>query len=353
MVKIDKGLGDGKLVAVTFVNLGTHLIDYTSKERMKLRSISMLVGATLILCSDSSAQDKKRDPNQIGNRNVGKGVNFYSIEKEIALGKQLAEEVRRQSKMIDDPILTEYINRLGQNLVRNSDATIPFTFQVVESDQLNAFALPGGFVFVHTGLIEAAETEAELAGAMAHEIAHVTARHTTRQATRGKIVDYATIPMILMGGGAGVAARQASQLLIPMTFLRFSREFETEADMLGLQYAYKAGYDPTAAIDLFERMLSLQKRNPGIIPRAFSTHPMVADRIRKTQQNIAEMLAERPEYVVNTSEFNEVRERLKSRYVQPKVDGPNRPRLRKAPAAVDPAPDSDERPTIKRRDLVD
>lgn len=320
---------------------------------MNLRPISMLAGAMLLFCAVTLAQDKKRDPEQIGNRNVGKGVNFYSIEKEIALGKQLAEEVRRQSKIVDDPILTEYINRLGQNLVRNSDATIPFTFQVVESDQLNAFALPGGFVFVHTGLIEATETEAELAGAMAHEIAHVTARHITRQATRGKIADYATIPMIVLSGGAGIAARQAAQLLIPMTFLQFSRAFETEADMLGLQYAYKAGYDPTAAIDLFERMLSLQKRDPGIIPRAFSTHPMVADRIRKTQRNIAEMLTDRPEFVVNTSEFNEVRERLKSRYVQPKVDASNRPRLRKAPAAVDPAPDSDERPTIKRRDLVD
>jgi len=353
VVKIDKGLGYWKLIAVTLVNLGTHLFDYTSKERMKLPSIWMLSAATLVFCIATPAADKKRDPDQIGNRNVGKGVNLYSIEKEIALGKQLAEEVRRQSKLLDDPILTEYVNRLGQNLVRNSDATIPFTFQVVESDQLNAFALPGGFVFVNTGLIEATETEAELAGAMSHEIAHVTARHITRQASRGKIVDFATLPMILMGGGAGVAARQASQLLIPMTFLRFSRAFETEADMLGLQYAYKAGYDPTAAIDLFERMLSLQKRNPGIIPRAFSTHPMESDRIRQTQKNIAEMLHDRPEFVVTTSEFNEVRERLKSRYVHPNVTDPNRPRLRKSPAAVDPAPDSEERPTIKRRDLVD
>ncbi len=319
---------------------------------MKPTSI-LALAAALILSVAASAQDKKRDPDQIGNRDVGKGINFYSIEKEIALGKQLAEEVRRQSKVLDDPILSEYVNRLGQNLVRNSDATIPFTFQVVESDQLNAFAFPGGFVFINTGLIEAAETEAELAGAMAHEIAHVAARHTTRQATRGQIVDWATMPMILMGGGVGVAARQASQVLIPMTFLRFTRAYETEADMLGLQYAYKAGYDPTAAIDLFERLLSLQKRNPGIIPRAFATHPMPADRIRQTQKNIAEMLADRPEFVVTTSEFNEVRERLRSRYVEHKEDDSNGPRLRKAPSAVEPASDSDERPTIKRRDLVD
>ena len=180
---------------------------------------------------------------------------------------------------------------------------------------------------------------------MAHEIAHVAARHTTRQASRGKIVDYATLPMILMGGGVGAAIGQASGLLIPMTFLKFTREFETEADMLGLQYAYKAGYDPTASIDLFERMLSLEKRNQGKISKAFNTHPMAADRIRKTQQNIAEMLADRPEFVVNTSEFNEVRERLKTRYVSKKEDEPNRPTLRKA--------EPDEKPAIKRKDLVD
>jgi predicted Zn-dependent protease len=323
---------------------------------MRLPSIRKLAAATLLFCSISPAKDKKKDPNEIGNRDVGKGINFYSIEKEIALGKQLAEEVRRQSKLIDDPIIGEYINRLGQNLVRNSDATIPFTFQIVEGEQLNAFALPGGFVFVNTGLIEATETEAELAGAMAHEIAHVTARHITRQATRGKIVDLASLPAILLGGWTGYAVRQGAGLAIPLSFLTFSRGYETEADMLGLQYMYKAGYDPTASIDLFERMLSLEKRKPGIIAKVFNTHPMTGDRITRTQKNIDEMLPSRPEFVVTTSEFNEVRERLKSRYVRRKVDDPNRPRLRRAPAATTQSgedEDSDGKPTLKRRDLAE
>src|SRR5437899_1668080 len=177
---------------------------------MRLPPIWTLAAMTLLFSGLSPAKDKKKDPDQIGNRDVGKGINFYSIEKEIALGTQLAEEVRRQSKMLDDPIVTEYVNRLGQNLVRNSDAKVPFRFQIVEGDQLNAFAFPGGFVFVNTGLIEATETEAELAGALAHEIAHVAARHITRQATRGKIVDIATLPMILMGGPIGVGARQGA-----------------------------------------------------------------------------------------------------------------------------------------------
>jgi predicted Zn-dependent protease len=319
---------------------------------MKLRSIWTLAAATFLVSISSLAEDKKKDPDQIGNRDVGKGVNFYSIAKEIALGKQLAEEVRRQSKLLDDPIVGEYVNRLGQNLVRNSDASVPFTFQVVEGDQLNAFSLPGGFVFVNTGLIEGTETEAELAGALAHEIAHVAARHITRQATRGQIANYATLPLILWGGWTGYAVRQGAGAGIPLGFLSFERRFETEADMLGIQYMYKAGYDPTASVDLFERMLSLQKRKPGTIIRLFSTHPMTEDRLAQTQKNIAEMLPSRPEYVVTTSEFNEVRERLIARSVPRRPDDPNRPRLRKAPAAGVP-PDSEERPTLKRRDWVD
>jgi predicted Zn-dependent protease len=320
---------------------------------MRLSSVWVLAAAAFLFASASPADDKKKDPDQIGNRNVGSGINFYSIEREIALGKQLAEEVRRQSKLLDDPTVGEYINRVGQNLVRNSDATVPFTFQVVEGDQLNAFAFPGGFVFVYTGLIEATETEAELAGALAHEIAHVAARHITRQATRGQIVNYATLPLMVWGGWTGYAVRQGAGLGIPLGFLSFERRFESEADMYGIQYMYKAGYDPTATIDLFERMVSLQRRKPGAIARVFSTHPMTEDRLVQTQKNIAEMLPNRPEYVVTTSEFNEVRARVKARQAPRPQDDPNRPRLRKSPATVAPGEDSDERPTLKRRDWVD
>ncbi|HTM51394.1 MAG TPA: M48 family metallopeptidase [Bryobacteraceae bacterium] len=322
---------------------------------MTIPSIRMLAACALLLCGVAQGKNKKTDPNEIGNRDIGKGVNFYSIEKEIALGKQLAEEVRRQSKLVEDPLIAEYVNRLGQNLARNSDAGIPFSFQIVEGEQLNAFALPGGFIFVNTGLIEATETEAELAGAMAHEIAHVAARHMTRQATRAKIADLASLPLILLGGWTGYAVRQGASVAIPLGFLTFSRGFESEADMFGLQYMYKAGYDPTASIDLFERMLSLEKRRPGTIAKVFNTHPMTEDRIRKTQKNIDQMLPGRPEFVVTTSEFNEIRARLKARYVPRKDGDPNQPRLRRSPAASQPVGDEDgeEQPTLKRRDLVE
>src|SRR5271169_5822179 len=217
----------------------------------------------------------------IGNRNVGcnKGLgNWYSLDKQVAMGRQYSQQVEHGAKMVSDPEMSEYINRLGQNLVRNSDAKVPFTIKVLDSDEVNAFALPGGFLFVNTGLILKADNEAELAGVLAHEIAHVAARHGTRQATRGQLVNYGTIPLIFMGGWAGYAVRQAVGLAVPMGFLKFSRNMETEADLLGLQYMYKSGYDPTEFVNFFERIETLEKKQPGAVSRLFSTHPMTGDR---------------------------------------------------------------------------
>lgn len=301
------------------------------------------------------AKDKKKDPAEIGNRDVGKAINFYSIEKEIALGKQLSEEVQKESKLVSDPIVTEYVSRVGQNLARNSDAKVPFTFYMIDDRSINAFALPGGFVFVNSGLMEAAETEAELAGAMAHEIAHVAARHITRQATRSQLANLATMPLILMGGWTGYAIRQGAGAGIPMAFLKFERGFESEADYLGLQYMYSAGYDPTASIDIFERLLSLQRNKPGALARVFSTHPMNEERIRKTQKEIEEILPPKPQYVVNTSEYSAARDRLLAMENRRKAheQDDSRPRLRTSPSANEKSDSGDDRPTIKRRDLVD
>jgi len=307
---------------------------------------------------DKNNKKKEKDPDEIGNRDVARGPNFYSLEKEIALGKQLAQEVERQTKVIDDPIVAEYVNRVGQNIVRNSDCKVPFTIKVVEDDSINAFALPGGFFFVNTGLILRADNEAELAGVMAHETAHVCARHGTRQATKAELANYMTIPLIFMGGWAGYGIRQAAGVLVPMSLLKFSRTYESDADMLGLQYMYKTGYDPGSFVDFFEKIQALEKKKHGAVAELFSSHPMTDDRIQAAQKNIQDNLEARPEYVVNTSEFNDVRARLgmieNRRKVDDKSGDPNKPQLRKKPGSgtsgdADSKGDDDERPTLKRR----
>ncbi len=256
------------------------------------------------------AQDPKKDPDQIGTRDVSKGVNWYSIQREIALGKQLAAQVARSARIVNDPVVSEYISRLAQNLARNSDAKFPLTTQVIEDSSINALSLPGGFFFVNTGLIMAADTEAELAGGMAHEIAHIAARHATRTATREQMEQMATIPLIFLGGWPGYGASQAAKVLIPIQILQFSRAFETEADMLGLEYLYKTGYDPEAMIDMLEKIQAIQTRQPGRVAQVFSTHPATPDRIVQAQKNIQELLKAQPQYVVSTSEFAQVKARL-------------------------------------------
>lgn len=328
------------------------------------RSWLVSVLAMALAAGLAFAKDKKKDPEEIGNRDVGKGVNFYSLEKEIAMGKQYAQEVERSAKVIEDPVIAEYVNRVGQNLVRNSDAKVPFTIKVLDAEEVNAFALPGGFFFVNSGLILRAESEAELAGVMAHEIAHVAARHGTRQATRGQLVNIASIPLIFMGGWAGYGVRQGASLAIPIGFLSFSRAFEEEADLLGLQYMYKTGYDPTAYVDFFEKIQSDEKRKPGAMSKVFSSHPLTDDRIKNAQKSIQEILKAKPEYVVTTSEFNDVKTRLAQLHNRRKVDEKdlNRPRLRKQPGSGrgpiegdssdkdgKSKGDEDERPTLKRR----
>ncbi len=308
-----------------------------------------------------SPKSAKQDVEQIGERQVAKGPNFYSLEKEIALGKRLAQDVERHSKIVDDPVIAEYVNRVGQNLVRNSDAKVPFTIKLIDSADVNAFALPGGFFYVNSGLMLRAESESELAGVMAHEIAHVAARHGTRQATKAQLVQFATIPLLFIGGWTGYGIYQASGFLIPMTFLKFSRGMESEADFLGIQYLYKAGYDPTSFVDFFEKMLADEKRRPGTMSKLFRSHPPHGSRIRKTQKTIDELLPSKPEYVVTTSEFLQVKDRLEQLVLRRKetTSDPDKPRLRRTSAGgTIPTDDidvesedegEDERPTLKRR----
>jgi len=298
----------------------------------------------------------KNDVDAIGNRSVGNGLSFYSIEKEIRIGKQYAQEVEASVKLVQDPVINEYVNRIGQNLVRNSDAKVPFTIKVIDTDVVNAMALPGGFFYVNSGLILAADEEAELAGVMSHEIAHVAARHWAHAMTKGQLLNIASIPLIFVGGGIGYAVRSAAGIGLPVTFLTFQRSQEAEADYLGVQYMYKTGYDPQAFISFFEKLKAKEKKKPGFWDKTFASHPQTPDRIGKSQEEIARILPARNQYVVSTSEFDEVKARLAALENRRKgidTENDNRPSLRRT-AAKNKDKDGkdgkgDDRPTLKRR----
>ena len=300
------------------------------------------------------------DVDAIGNRKIGaRGLgNWYSLETEIKIGKQYSMQVEQSVKLVQDPVVNEYVNRIGQNLVRNSDAQVPFTIKVIDSDEINAFALPGGFFYVNSGLILAADEEAELAGVMAHEISHVCARHGMRQMTRANWANIGTIPLIFIGGGIGYGIYEAAGLGLPLTFMKFQRNFEAEADYLGLQYMYKTGYDPQAFISFFEKIQAKEKKKPGSIAKAFASHPQTPDRIEASQKEIATILPARAQYIVSTSEFDDVKSRLATIENRHKVieekDG-SRPSLRRTStsdktAGTDKSGGDDDRPTLKRRD---
>jgi len=275
------------------------------------------------------------------------------------MGRGYAQQVESTTKLVTDPEITEYINRIGQNLVRNSDAQVPFTIKVVDTDDINAFALPGGFFYVDSGLILAADNEAELAGVMAHEIAHVAACHLARENTRGQLMQLASIPLIFVGGGIGYAAQSLASMAIPMGFLKFARSFETEADFLGVEYLYRAGYDPQALTSFFEKIKAMEKHKPGTLAKTFETHPQTPDRIAKTQQEINTLLPPEPMYKLDTSEFQDVKTRLAQIENRHKVDNghDSGPTLRRATSTsttdtAGSSSDGDEHPTLKRRDTT-
>ncbi|HWZ80427.1 MAG TPA: M48 family metallopeptidase [Candidatus Sulfotelmatobacter sp.] len=302
----------------------------------------------------------KTDVDAVGNRNVGcgRGVgNWYSVEKQVAMGRSFAQQVESQVKMVNDPVVTEYVNRIGQNLVRNSDAQVPFTIKVIDSDVVNAMALPGGFFYVNSGLILAADEEAEVAGVMAHEIAHVAACHAAREISRSNLMQLASIPLIFVGGGIGYAGYEAAGIAGMFGILKFSRGFEAEADYLGIEYMYRAGYDPSAFVSFFEKVQAMEKKKPGTLAKAFDTHPQSADRIQKSQDEIRKILPAKQQYVVTTSEFDEVKSRLAAIENKHKLldeKDSSKPSLRRtsnpSDKSEDGKKDDDDRPTLKRRD---
>jgi beta-barrel assembly-enhancing protease len=319
-------------------------------------SLGLFIATFLTTSAFAGQEDNKKKPKNsdienIGTRDINKGniLPTMSLQKEIALGRQLAAQVERQSKLLNDPVVNEYVNRVEQNIVRNSDAKVPFTIKVIESKEVNAFALPGGFLFVYTGLLLAADQEAELAGVLAHETAHVAARHAAETAAKENAVNLASVPLIFLGGAAGVGARQAAGIGIPVTFLKFTRSQEAEADYLGAQYMYKAGYDPSAMLNFFEKLQAKEKAKPGTMSTLFTDHPPTAARIAAIKKEIETILPSREQYTVSTSEFDTVKARLMSLENGTPNENAGRPTYRRTSGRGRP-PNSTPAPTDSQTD---
>lgn len=275
-----------------------------------MRFLTLAVCLFIVQSQAFSSTRKDRDPEQAGQRDVGKGVNLYSQDRELGLGRDLARDVERTVHIVEDPVVAEYVNRIAQNLARNSDSRFLFTVKIIRSDEVNAFALPGGFLFVTTGLLLAIDNEAELASALSHEIAHVAARHYTNQASWAQIAGVASVPLVFVGGWPGFALQRGMEVATPLALRKYSRMAESQADELGLQYLYRTGYDPVAFVDFFERLARQEKGHPGLFTQLTSLHPGMQSRIRAAQKQMQNDLVARPRYLIQTSEFEAVKERL-------------------------------------------
>lgn len=321
--------------------------DEKSAKKEKKNKKAEKVGPAVQPTPGTKGLAVNEDPAMIGKRNINGGSDKLfgwlggSREKEMAIGRQLAMEVEQQAKMVEDPMVTEYINRVGQNIVLHSDAKIPFTIKVIDSDEVNAFALPGGYFFVNKGLILGADNESELAGAMAHEIAHVTARHAMENQGKGQLLNYGILAGIIFTGGiAGTVLQNTAGIAQALAFFKFSRGAEEEADRLGAQYLYASGYDPTGMASMFEKLSSQNKKKPGTIAKLFSSHPQSIDR-RDASLGLVARFPEKEEYVISTSEFQRVKAYLT--------------RITNAKAGVSSDIDDEDagKPTLKRRQPVD
>lgn len=327
------------------------------------RTMAVLLVAVFLtsgLPMTAADKDKKKDVESIGDRKVARR-SIISQEKEIGIGKQFATEIDHSAKMVTDPVVNEFVNRLAQNVARNSDLTIPLTVKVIDSPELNAFALPGGFLYVNSGLLLAADEEAQVAGVVAHEIAHVAARHWASQMTKATFLQYAMIPLIFtpMSYPVYMGVSTALNLGLPLTFLKFDRGAEAEADMLGLQYMYKAGYDPSAYVTFFSKIIEEDRKSPGSVPTVFASHPPTPERILKSEEEIKTILPKKEQYLVSTSEFDDVKTRLQSIMSLRKSEKKEGPTLRKREttdqAGTEQKPtekgkDEDKPPVLRRRD---
>ncbi|MGH9438764.1 MAG: M48 family metallopeptidase [Terriglobia bacterium] len=319
----------------------------------------LLIAVLLMAALPLAAENKKDNVNDIGNRKVA-SWSIISLQKEVAIGKQYADQIDHSAKLIKDPVVNEYVNRLAQNLARNSDAKVPVSVKVIDDPTINAFTLPGGFIYLDSGTILAADNEAQLAGVLAHEIGHVAERSWASEMTKRTLLQYAMIPIMFtplsIGAYEGLNAAMSG---LPIVFLKFSRNQESGADFLGIQYMYKAGYDPNALVTMFGKTLQQERESPGSVNSIFMDHAPTPDRIIQCEEEIKKILPTRQEYLLNTSEFENVKSRLKTVLtVHRKPNGPGQPTLERRqpqqagsqqPPPAAPGQGTGDQPPVLRR----
>jgi predicted Zn-dependent protease len=261
--------------------------------------------------SAGQKQAAKKELGSIGRRDLTKGsLDFYSPQRELEMGREMARQIEMLVRMDEDPGLNRYVQNLTDLIVRHSDAKLPIRARVIDSNEVNAFVLPGGFLYITTGMILKTHSEAELAAVIAHEVAHVAARDITRQMTKTQIWNWMSVPLLFVGGPVAYGVQQSMMVGGPLTLMLFSRRAERAADFHGLQYLYKAGYDPVASIAFFERVKKLEKDPQSPIARAFSSHPLTKDRVKAAERHLRRDLPARDEYVVTTSRYQQEKAKL-------------------------------------------
>jgi predicted Zn-dependent protease len=241
------------------------------RSRMKMMALLLPMSLSLASCATTPG---------------GPSLNFVSKPEEIRLGKELSTKIEQQESVLQNPVLEQYVSEVGQRVARQAGTPeIPYSFKIIDRSEVNAFSLPGGPVYVYTGLLKIVDNEAELAGVLAHEVAHVAARHATEQLTRKYGVELVT--EVLLGQNPNVAAQVAGDIAGSLGLLKFSRTDEIEADRLGTEYLFRAGYNPTAMITVHEKLAALQKTNPSLVLNLFSTHPISQSRIDAIAEEMA------------------------------------------------------------------
>lgn len=246
-----------------------------------------------------------------GSTGVNKGdFNLMSLQDEWALGQKLAADIALQLPLSQDPAVVGYVNEVGQRIVRQTEmAQMPWAFHVVNDPAINAFSIPGGHVYVNTGLITAAGNVSELSGVMAHEISHGVARHSTEQLSKAYGLEI--LATLVLGQNPAAYQTILAQIIGGGALARFSRDAEEEADKLGVHSMYRAGYNPRGMASMFEELLSREQRSPNSVARFFSTHPLTTDRIRKVTSE-AQKLPARGDLITDDPNYQAIRRRVSS-----------------------------------------